>query len=249
MSTLLEIENVTFSYEEKRIIDSISLSLKSGEVLVIMGVSGCGKTTLFRLIAGLERAESGTINYPTYDKKGRPPVFFNFQDYDALPWLTAEGNVRLMQRFSGGPPPIPSSREILASVGLSDKTHLYPRQLSGGMKKRLALARCIASRASVILLDEPFASLDIGSRAELQKLVLNILNERDAGIMIVTHDIDEAAYLGTRIVICSGPPLQFQNVISSNLEPSKSGGRRFSQEFEVLTAAIRREVMPGVTST
>lgn len=186
-----------------------SLGRDIGEFRVLLGPSGCGKSTLLRMIAGLDRPDSGEIlvngepvNGPSKDRG------MVFQKYTSFPWLTVADNIAYGLKINGAPE---KQREetvdrLLKAVGLTEFAHVYPETLSGGMQQRVAIARTLALRPSVILMDEPFGALDAQTRSEMQQLLLQIWDETACTILFVTHDVEEAIYLADRIFIMSSHP-------------------------------------------
>lgn len=180
-----------------------------GEFRVLLGPSGCGKSTLLRMVAGLDRPDTGEIlvnGQPVHGPgKDRGMVF---QKYTSLPWLTVEENIGYGLKINGVPPK--ERREtvdrLLKAVGLTEFAGVYPETLSGGMQQRVAIARTLALRPSVILMDEPFGALDAQTRSEMQQLLLQIWDETACTILFVTHDVEEAVYLADRIFIMSSHP-------------------------------------------
>ena len=180
-----------------------------GEFRVLLGPSGCGKSTLLRLVAGLDRPDSGEIlvnGQPVHGPgKDRGMVF---QKYTSFPWLTVEDNVAYGLKING----VPEAQRketvghLLKAVGLTEFAKVYPETLSGGMQQRVAIARTLALRPSVILMDEPFGALDAQTRSEMQQLLLQIWQETACTILFVTHDVEEAVYLADRIFIMSSHP-------------------------------------------
>ena len=180
-----------------------------GEFRVLLGPSGCGKSTLLRMVAGLDRPDTGEIlvnGQPVEGpSKDRGMVF---QKYTSLPWLTVEQNIGYGLKINGVPA---KEREetvgrLLKAVGLTEFASVYPETLSGGMQQRVAIARTLALRPSVILMDEPFGALDAQTRSEMQQLLLQIWDETACTILFVTHDVEEAVYLADRIFIMSSHP-------------------------------------------
>src|ERR1700681_2181023 len=180
-----------------------------GEFRVLLGPSGCGKSTLLRMIAGLDQPTSGQVlvnGQPvTAPGKDRGMVF---QKYTSFPWLTVADNVAYGMKINGVPEPQRKEtvERLLKSVGLTEFANVYPETLSGGMQQRVAIARTLALRPSVILMDEPFGALDAQTRSEMQQLLLKVWDESASTILFVTHDVEEAVYLADRIFIMSAHP-------------------------------------------
>ena len=180
-----------------------------GEFRVLLGPSGCGKSTLLRLIAGLDRADTGEVlvnDQPVHGPgKDRGMVF---QKYTSFPWLTVAGNIAYGLKING----VPEGKrketvaQLVQEVGLSGFENAYPETLSGGMQQRVAIARTLALRPAVILMDEPFGALDAQTRGEMQQLLLKVWDESASTILFVTHDVEEAVYLADRIFIMSAHP-------------------------------------------
>jgi NitT/TauT family transport system ATP-binding protein len=180
-----------------------------GEFRVLLGPSGCGKSTLLRMVAGLDRPNTGEIivnGRPVHGpNKDRGMVF---QKYTSFPWLTVEENIAYGLKING----VPEAQRketvghLLKAVGLAEFAKVYPETLSGGMQQRVAIARTLALRPSVILMDEPFGALDAQTRSEMQQLLLQIWDETACTILFVTHDVEEAIYLADRIFIMSSHP-------------------------------------------
>jgi NitT/TauT family transport system ATP-binding protein len=203
--------DVTLNLGGKAILENISLDVKPGEFLCIIGASGCGKTTALRLAAGLYQPTSGTVSFD-----GKPmlmprrDIAIVFQDYGKalLPWRTAAGNVSLALETSR----VPSSEralridELLKKVGLPNHAQKYPAEMSGGMQQRLQIARCLAQEPKALLMDEPFGALDAMTRQGLQDEVLALVRASDATVIFVTHDLEEAIYLGDRVIGLSPHP-------------------------------------------
>jgi NitT/TauT family transport system ATP-binding protein len=196
---------VTLDLGGKTIVRDISLDVKPGEFLCIIGASGCGKTTALRLAAGLYQPTNGAV---TFDGKPmlapRRDIAIVFQDYGKalLPWRTAAGNVSLALEASGIAASQRETRidELLKKVGLPNHAEKYPAEMSGGMQQRLQIARCLAQEPKALLMDEPFGALDAMTRQGLQDEVLSLVRASDATVIFVTHDLEEAIYLGDRII-------------------------------------------------
>lgn len=190
---MLEIQDLSFSYGKKKVLDHLSLTLQSGEILAVMGASGCGKSTLLNLIAGLRKPTAGRILLP---KEVR--ISYAFQEPRLFPWLTVSENLRavLTDREDADH----RIAHALAAVSLSDAAELYPDELSGGMKSRASLARAIAYGGNLFLLDEPFAALNEELRAELCQVLRREIHAANASAIIVTHQLSDAEALADRIL-------------------------------------------------
>jgi NitT/TauT family transport system ATP-binding protein len=202
-----------YSEEGPAALGKVTFDVARGELLVVVGPSGCGKTTLLRLLCGLTPPSGGAVELDGRHVTGPPrEVAVVFQDYSRslFPWLNVMRNVEFPLRSARVPKAERRARAevVLSEVGLDGVGRKYPWQLSGGMQQRVAIARALVSRPEILLLDEPFASVDALTRAELQDLVLRLHGHEERGVTIlhVTHDIDEAVYLADRVLVLSGTP-------------------------------------------
>jgi NitT/TauT family transport system ATP-binding protein len=207
---------------ETRAIEDVSLSLGSGEFLSVVGPSGCGKTTLLRCIAGLLEPTAGEVLLEGARVGGPPPgMAVVFQEYgrSLFPWMSVQANVELPLRAKRlqGQRRDELVSEALGAVGLGDVHGAYPWQLSGGMQQRVAIARAVAYEPHVLLMDEPFAAVDAQTRAELEDLVRTVWHRTEVTILFVTHDIDEAVYLGQRVLVLSSSPTVVQEDLTVDL--------------------------------
>lgn len=200
----------------------INLDLEEGEMFCILGPSGCGKTTLLRCIAGFEQVTEGQIlvgDEPV--RKPGPDRTMVFQGFDQLlPWKTVLENVEFPLRVSKTAPKKEIgeiARQYIAVVGLSDFMHNYPHELSGGMKQRVAIARALALRPTVLLMDEPFASLDAQTRTALQAELISIWEKFRITVVFITHNIQEAIILGSRIAVMSKQPGTIKKIVGNHL--------------------------------
>ncbi len=187
-----------------RALDGASLDIEAGEFLSVLGPSGCGKSTLLRLIAGLAVPTAGTIDWP----QGRPDLGFVFQEPTLMPWTTALANVALPLKLRGVARSEREARaaEALAGVGLGGFEKSYPRELSGGMKMRVSIARALVTAPKLLLMDEPFAALDEITRRRLNTDLLELWQRTRFTVVFVTHSVFESVFLSQRIVVMSARP-------------------------------------------
>jgi len=212
----LEINNLFKSYtnadgSEFSVLDNINLSIGENEYISVIGHSGCGKSTLLKIVAGLEKQSDGMVTLEGKEiRKPGADRMMVFQHYGLLPWLTVRENIRLavdevLQTLSRAEK-ISLVNEHLAMVNLTAAADKYPDEISGGMKQRVGIARALAIRPKMLLMDEPFGALDALTRGKLQKQVLDIWENRRQAAMMITHDVDEAIYMSDRIVLMTNGP-------------------------------------------
>lgn len=249
MSKLLEIKNLVKNYHDapdsRNIIDGLDLTVNQGDFLCILGPSGCGKTTMIRCIAGFESyegdilVEGSRVDAPGID---RIMVFQNFEQL--FPWKTVKNNIQYPLKVNGMKDKEELeriSREHLELVGLGDKGDLYPHQLSGGMKQRVAIAKALALNPKIILMDEPFASLDAMTRNKLQEELLRIKEKENATVIFITHNIQEALVLGNRVLLMSKKgeiKLDIENTIPKPVSPASEG---YGQMWKLFNEALWEE--------
>jgi NitT/TauT family transport system ATP-binding protein len=211
-------------------LDGIDLDVRQREVLCIVGASGCGKTTILNLLAGLDVPTAGTV-----DVHGRATLMF--QDGALFPWLSARANVELPMRLAGVRSPQRKERadELLELVQLTRFAERRPHELSGGMRQRVALARALAQDAELVLMDEPFGALDAMTRDVLQDELESVVRHEGTTVVLVTHDVREAARLGDRVVVLTSRPGRIASIIDTN-------GRERGDVSEEITDTLRREV-------
>jgi len=226
-------------------IDRLSLDVADREIVSIVGPSGCGKSTLLRLVAGLVRPSSGDIlldGHLVADPGADRGMVF--QSYTLFPWLTVEGNVEFGPRIRGKPAEY--CRQVAARyiqmVGLTGFERAYPKELSGGMMQRVAIARALANDPEVLLMDEPFGALDAQTRALMQELLLDIWQKSPKTILFVTHDIDEALFLGDRVYIMTARPGKLREEVSLRLPRPRTLEVTTSEEF----VAVKRRVLATI---
>jgi NitT/TauT family transport system ATP-binding protein len=253
--TVLAVEGLRKIYNEgtdqaNMAIDSVSFSVTKGEFVCIVGPSGAGKTTLLRCISGLAAPSSGAVTFEGKKLTDVPPQLgLVFQDYSRslYPWYTNGKNVALPLAARGVPKAERAARvsEVLANVGLGHVEKKYPWELSGGMQQRVAIARALSYRPELLLMDEPFASVDAQTRFDLEDLILRVRRELGITVVLVTHDIDEAIYLSDRIVVLSKNPSVVKEVVPVSLGENRSQVEtRSSAEFLDLRNHLLSLVMP-----
>ncbi|KAB1139635.1 ABC transporter ATP-binding protein [Streptomyces luteolifulvus] len=213
-ATLLEARNIAkcFSHPNGTVtpaIGDIALSLAKGEFVAIVGPSGCGKTTLLRCLCGLLKPDSGTLSYagkPVSDVPEDVAVVFQEYNRSLFPWLSVRRNVEFGLNKLSKTERRARAEEALTRVHLTDVIEHYPWQLSGGMQQRVAIARAVATQPNLLLMDEPFASVDAQTRIRLETMTASISTELGLATLLITHDIDEAVFLADRVIVLSPRP-------------------------------------------
>ncbi|MCL2582909.1 MAG: ABC transporter ATP-binding protein [Streptosporangiales bacterium] len=231
-------------------LEDVTFEVARGEFVCVVGPSGAGKSTLLRCLTGLAAPTSGEARFGGEALRSVPAaVGVVFQDYgrSLYPWLTVSRNIELPLKVRGVPRAERSGRtaDVLASVGLADAGRKYPWQLSGGMQQRVAIARALVYRPDLLVMDEPFASVDAQTRFGLEDLVLRVRAEFGVTVVFVTHDIDEAVYLADRVVVLSRPPGTVSEVVDISLPgPRDQIATKRMEEF-----ARHREHLLGLVMT
>src|SRR5579862_3415713 len=196
-------------------IDHVSVDIEPGEFFVIVGPSGCGKTTLLRILAGLETATTGTIETDTPGGSDRPENSMVFQGESIFPWMTVWNNAAYGLRMRKAPAAVIKERvgHYLDRTGLTRFADYYPHQLSGGMKQRVSIARAFANDPEILLMDEPFSALDAQNKVLLQEELLRIWEEQKKTVVFITHSVDEAVFLGDRIMVMTAQPGRVKSLV------------------------------------
>jgi NitT/TauT family transport system ATP-binding protein len=242
----IRVEHLCKSYGERPVFEDVSFDVAEGEIVSIVGPSGCGKTTLLRCVVGLLPPTAGSVTI-TGKIVTEPPegVAMVFQHFGLFPWKTVAANiaygltVRGVRRSAWKP----QVAELVKLVGLDGFESSYPYQLSGGMQQRAGLARALAIEPSVLVMDEPFASLDAQTRDVLQLELLRIWEARRTAMMFVTHSIDEAVLMGDRIVILSGRPSRIFDVVDVGIPRPRGRDAVDSERFRVVRDYVWTAVM------
>ncbi len=237
---MIQVRNLSFTYPKGvEVLKDISFSIQKGKSCAIIGPSGCGKTTLLYLIAGLLPVQKGIIQVNgTANTRGNIPMIL--QDYGLFPWKTVWENVAMGLTLKHLPhEEIERKLEpILEELGLSTFRTFYPSQLSGGQRQRVAIARVLAMNPSLILMDEPFSSLDAMTREHLQILLSRIWKVHHITFIIVTHSIEEATFLGEKVLVLSEQPAHIRAVVEN--ESAGDPSFRSSKEFFKISTKLRR---------
>jgi NitT/TauT family transport system ATP-binding protein len=246
----LELRNVSMSYTDRKgrtvhAVDDVSLSMANkpgvGELAVFLGPSGCGKSTILKAVAGLQVPDFGEvlIDGKAVSGTGRDRGMV-FQSYTSFAWRTVRQNVEYGLELQGMDAPARKARslKLIEQVGLKDFADALPRQLSGGMKQRVAIARTLANEPKVILMDEPFGALDPQTRWGMQSLILDVLRRQDNTVLFVTHDVSEAVYLADVIFVLSHRPAKVLHRLEVPFFPSREPAVKQSAEFQRVEAQV-----------
>ncbi len=228
--SLLSLSGVSKTFDNgTQAIARLDLDVAAGEFVSLVGPSGCGKSTALRLIAGLETPSAGTVAFAA----GRPEIGFVFQEPTLMPWAGAAANARLALDLKGVARGEANDRaaRALHRVGLKGFERAYPRELSGGMKMRVSIARAIAAAPKLLLMDEPFAALDELSRQALNDDLLALAREDGMTVLFVTHSVFESAYLSSRVVVMTKRPGRIAAEIRLAPPPNRDVSYRMTQQF------------------
>ena len=236
-------------------LDDVSLTVAPGEFVSLIGPSGCGKSTLLRLIADLDTPTSGSIEVfgkPARQARIDQDYGIAFQQAGLLPWRTVSGNIELPLELHGVAKTARRARaaELIELVGLTDFAGSYPDQLSGGMQQRVAIARSLAERPSLLLMDEPFGALDEMTRERMQDELVRICAETGAAVVFVTHSIPEAVFLSDRVVVLEPRPGRIRSVLSVDLGDAAARGEDLREDSGFFQSVSEvRELLHGAPAT
>jgi ABC-type nitrate/sulfonate/bicarbonate transport system ATPase subunit len=249
--TMVRISGVSRSFESRhggaavKALEPIDLSIERNDFITILGPSGCGKSTLLRIVAGLDKPTVGavSVNGRAVTGPGRDRGMV-FQSYTLFPWLTVADNIGFGLRERGAPAQDRKAVVVrwLERVGLQSFADHYPKQLSGGMQQRTAIARALANDPDMLLLDEPFGALDNQTRSLMQELLLGIWERDRKTILFVTHDIEEAIFLGSRVVVMSARPGRIKTILPVDLAHPRHYTLKTSSEFSDLKRRLTEEI-------
>ena len=247
----LEVENLVKSYPTQdkgkfTVLDNVNLTISEDEYISVIGHSGCGKSTLLKIIGGFEKATSGSVRLDGKEiRKPGADRMMVFQNYSLLPWLTVRENIRLavdeVLKNANRAEKISIVNEHLAMVNLTAAADKYPDEISGGMKQRVGIARALAIRPKMLLMDEPFGALDALTRGKLQRQVLDIWEHHRQAVMMITHDVDEAIYMSDRIILMTnGPSAKIGEILTVPFEHPRDrvAMRNSTEYFELRNHAL-----------
>ncbi|WP_423956480.1 ABC transporter ATP-binding protein [Bradyrhizobium sp.] len=231
-----------------KVVDDVSYNIHEGEFVSVIGPSGCGKTTMMTMLAGFQKPTSGLV---TFDDKPiigpGPERGVIFQEYGVFPWLTVRDNIAFGLGLGANRVSAKARDEIcdhyLGLMGLTDFANSYPKHLSGGMRQRLAIARAYAVKPKFLLMDEPFGALDAQTRSNMQTLLLRVLAREGKTVMLITHSVDEAIYLSSRIVVVTARPARIKQIIEVNFPYPRQEALQELPEFGEMRKTIRELVM------
>ena len=235
----LEASGLSHDYAGLRVLEDVSLQLRAGEILCLVGPSGCGKSTLLRLLGGLERPAAGQVWMQGQPPKGSlNPLTYVFQDFALLPWRTVAGNVRLVLEGQGLSRAEESAivTDVLQRTQLGEFADAYPRQLSGGMQQRTAIARALAVRPAVMLMDEPLSALDAQTRELLLEDLVALWLREPFSACYVTHNLAEAVRLGHRVALMSRRPGRIRRILEIDLPLGERAGH--AAELDAIEAEL-----------
>jgi len=222
----------------------VNITVREGEFLSILGPSGCGKTTILDMMGGISRATSGSVIKQSSADSGKAFTAMVFQSYALFPWLNVHDNIEFGLKIRGFDKRVAERRisKYLRIVGLERFKERYPSQLSGGMKQRVGIARALALEPSVLLMDEPFASVDAQTRTALQLEILKIFSMEKITIVFVTHSIEEALLLSDRVVVMGGKPGRVISTHTIKMPKPRTAEMFKTNEFMLLQKRIRKEI-------
>jgi NitT/TauT family transport system ATP-binding protein len=231
-----------------RVVDDVSFTVADREFVSIIGPSGCGKTTMLNIVAGFVRPNSGAVLLDGKSIEGPGPERgVIFQEYGVFPWLTVEDNIAFGLKLAANRASADERKMIceryMRLMGLTDFAHAFPKTLSGGMRQRLAIARAYAVKPQFLLMDEPFGALDAQTRSAMQDLLLQVLAAERKTVMLITHSVEEAIYLSSRIIIVTARPARIREVIEVPFGYPREGSLHEHARFLELRAHIRDLVM------
>jgi len=230
------------------VVEDVSYDIHDGDFIAVIGPSGCGKTTMMSMLAGFQQPTTGQVLFDGKPVSGPGPERgVIFQEYGVFPWLTVKQNIAFGLQLRANHVEAKAREEIcrhyLDLMGLSDFANSYPKHLSGGMRQRLAIARAYAVKPQFLLMDEPFGALDAQTRSNMQNLLLRVLSSEGKTVMLITHSVEEAIYLASRIVVVTARPARIKEIIDVRFAYPGDESIQERREFGELRSHIRELVM------
>lgn len=215
MNKVIYAEKINKAFNNKKVLNNVSLEAEKGEIVCIIGPSGCGKTTLLKIIGGFLKGDSGsvTVNDKAVTKPGKNSIML-FKEPNLFPWLNVIKNVIFPEKANKET--LKEAEKFLDLVGLKDYKEYFPKDMSSGMQSRTAIARALIKKPDLLLMDEPFSSLDALNRRILQNLLLKIVSRTKVTVLLVTHDIEEALFLGDKIIVLGGEKSSIKDIITND---------------------------------
>ncbi len=250
MTTAITLSNVSKIYQNGTVaVQDLNLTIEQGQFVSLVGPSGCGKSTVLRIIAGLGSMSSGSLNWGNNSQPHAPRLAFVFQEAALMPWATVADNVRLPLKLANVPSreAIQSVSEALHLVDLQGFEQSHPRQLSGGMKMRVSIARALVTKPDVLLLDEPFGALDEMTRSRLNSDLLDLWQQKLWTVVFVTHNIYEAVYLSNRVVVMAARPGRVVADVTIDAPYPRNEDFRTSVQFNAYCRQISHALTQAAT--
>ena len=247
-----EFDNVSLAFDTPKgklnVVENVSYGINDGDFIAVIGPSGCGKTTMMSMLAGFQKPTTGKVVFDGAPVAGPGPERgVIFQEYGVFPWLTVKQNIAFGLTLKANRVPGEERETIcdhyLELMGLADFASSYPKHLSGGMRQRLAIARAYAVKPQFLLMDEPFGALDAQTRANMQNLLLRVLATEGKTVMLITHSVEEAIYLASRIVVVTARPARIKEIIEVPFAYPRDESIQERKEFGELRSYIRELVM------
>jgi NitT/TauT family transport system ATP-binding protein len=231
-----------------KVVEDVTYDIRDGDFIGVIGPSGCGKTTMMSMLAGFQKPTTGQVLFDGAPVNGPGPERgVIFQEYGVFPWLTVKENIAFGLRLKANRVPLSERDRVCAHyltlMGLTEFANSYPKHLSGGMRQRLAIARAYAVKPQFLLMDEPFGALDAQTRANMQNLLLNVLATERKTVMLITHSVEEAIYLASRIVVVTARPARIKEIIDVPFAYPREDSLQERAEFIELRSHIRHLVM------
>ncbi|WP_128925168.1 ABC transporter ATP-binding protein [Bradyrhizobium guangxiense] len=252
MNKRAQFDKVSLCFETPKgrlnVVEDVSYDIKDGDFIAVIGPSGCGKTTMMSMLAGFQKPTTGKVLFDGRPVAGPGPERgVIFQEYGVFPWLTVKQNIAFGLTLNANHVPIAEREAIcdhyLGLMGLADFANSFPKHLSGGMRQRLAIARAYAVKPQFLLMDEPFGALDAQTRSNMQNLLLKVLETEGKTVMLITHSVEEAIYLSSRIVVVTARPARIREIIDVPFAYPRDESIQERPEFAELRSHIRQLVM------